>query len=61
MHPIYRLENRHQLSDFKGTINPIMVFKWLKVVKEAMAMFTMFDQEKVKYVAYLLKRDAKAC
>lgn len=37
-----------------------MAIEWLEAVKEAMTMFTIIDQEKVKYATNLLKGDAKA-
>lgn len=59
-HPIYRLENRYQPPKFRGTIDPVVAIEWLEAVKEAMTMFTIIDQEKVKYATNLLKGDAKA-
>lgn len=60
MHPIYRLVSRYQPPEFRGTIDPLVALKWLEVMEEAMTMFTMSDQEKVKYATYLLKGDVKA-
>lgn len=54
-YPIYWLKGKYESSDFRGTTNPIITLKCL----EAMTMFTMINQEKVKYTTCLLKKDVK--
>lgn len=57
---IYGLASRHHSLEFKGIVNLVMTLEWLEAMKEVMAMLIMTNQEKVKYVAYLLRWDAKA-
>lgn len=59
MHPIYRPIGRHHLPEFKGTTDPVVALEWLEAMEKVIAMSIMSNQEKVKYVAYLLKGDAK--
>lgn len=58
-HSIYRLACKYQPLEFKGTIDPVVALKWLKVVEKAITMFTMTDKENMRYATYLLKGDTK--
>ncbi|XP_031258857.1 uncharacterized protein LOC116116967 [Pistacia vera] len=57
--PIYNLSQKHQPSEFSGSNDPGVSEEWLKTIEQAMGLFPMSDQEKVRYASYLLKGDAR--
>ena len=57
--PIYNLSQKHQPPEFSGSNDPAVTEEWLETVERAMALFPMSDQEKVHYVSYLLRGDAR--
>lgn len=48
------------MPEFSGTVDSVEAFEWLDAMEEAIAMFTMTNWEKVRYVTSLLRGDAKA-
>lgn len=63
LHPIYSLVGKHQPLEFKVGLGSesVKVEEWLKAIKDAMGLFDMFDQDRIRYVNFLLKCDVKVC